>query len=122
VEAVHLPQIDVIGTETLQARLASADQMVTRGADVVGTGTGAEGRLGRDQNLVAPSRDGLAENLLGQTVRIGIRRVEQREARVEAEIDEARRLARSARAPGAKEVVAAAEGRRPEAELGNFET
>src|SRR5262249_34838753 len=49
VEAVHRPEIDVVGAESPKTRLERGNEMLARRADVVGTWTGAERRLRRDQ-------------------------------------------------------------------------
>ena len=121
VEAVQLVEVDVVGAEAAQARLDRAGQVVARGADVVRSRPAAEGALGRDEHLVAPALDRLAEDLLGQAVRVDVGRVEHRDAGLEADVDEPRRLGDVARAPGLEELVAAAEGAGAEAERGDLE-
>ena len=65
VEGVQLIEVDVVGAQPPQAPLDGADQVVARGADVVRPGADAEGRLGGDDDLVAPALDRLAQDLLG---------------------------------------------------------
>src|SRR5882724_1999496 len=74
VEAVQLEEVDIVRPESAQAPLAGLQQMMTRGADVVGSFSRAKSRLRRDDHAIAAAGDRLAQNLLGQTVRIDIGR------------------------------------------------
>ena len=86
---MHLPQVDIVGAQPLEAGLAGCDQMMARRADVVRHRSHPEARLGRDQELVAAAGDRLAENLFGKAGRIGIGTVEQGDAGIERDVDHA---------------------------------
>ena len=73
--------------------------MKARRADVVGPVAEAEGRLGRDENLVAAALDRLAEDVLGHAVGIDVGGIEHRDAGVEADIDHAARFGDVGRSP-----------------------
>ena len=57
IEGMHEIKVDVVGAEPLQAGLAGANQVVARRTDLVGALTRREGRLGRNQKLIAPPLD-----------------------------------------------------------------
>ena len=107
VETVELEQVDVVGAEPAQRTVDGLEQMLPRGADVVGPITEAEGRLGRDQHLVAAALDGFPEHALGFAERIDIRGVEHRHAGFETDVQKAPRLGRVGRAPRGKAADAA---------------
>ncbi len=70
-------------------RLSShgVDQMIARGADVVGSVADAEGGFGGDQNLVAIAAfDGFAENFFGEAVGVDVGGVEMKDAGIEADV------------------------------------
>jgi hypothetical protein len=72
--------------------------------------------------MITPSRDGLAENLLGHPLGVHVRRVEHRDAGLETDVHEPRRFFHVRLAPGAKKLVAAAKRARAKAEHGDLET
>jgi hypothetical protein len=90
-----------------------------RGAVVVRAVACREGRLGRDQQLVALALDRGTKDLLGGTRRIDVGAVEQGDAMVEADVDQPARFGNVGRAPGLEEVIRAAEGRGAEGEGGH---
>ena len=114
--AVELQEVDVFDAEPDQSGVHRLENVLTRRAEIVGPGSHRERRLGRDQQPVALALDRLAEDGLGQAARIDVGAVEQRDAVVEADVDQVRRACRIGRAPGAEEVVAAAERGRAERE------
>ena len=118
---VQVIQIDVVGAKAAQAVLAGAEDVEARGAIVVGAGTHALGHLRRNQHVVAPALDGLAQYLLRKAQRVSVRSVEHVDAGFEAEVHHARGFGDVDGAPGTKELRAAAEGRRTEGEYGDFE-
>ncbi len=122
VEAVHEVQIDVIGAEPFQAGLAGAYQVVARGALVIRPLAGGKGRLGGNQQLVAPALDGLAENFLGSALGIDIGGIEKVEFMIETEVDHAGRLFRLDLAPALEEFIVAAESAGAETEYRDLET
>ena len=122
VESVQVINVDVIGAEPPQAGFASLNQMVARRSHIVRPLAHAEGRLGGDQDLVATSVDGLAEDRFRQAVRIDIGGIEQIDARVEADIDEPRRLRDVAGAPRLEKLGSAAKRSRAETQHRNFQS
>jgi hypothetical protein len=117
--AVELEQIDVIGAESPQRGLDRDEQMLARGAVVVGAVAGREGRLGRDQDPIALAGDCLAEDLLREAIGVDIGGVEHRDATIEAQVDQPRRAFDVRGAPRPEEVVTAAECAGAEAESGH---
>ncbi|MHC2389353.1 hypothetical protein ACVIHB_004169 [Bradyrhizobium liaoningense] len=120
VEAVQLEQVDVVGAEPAQRTVDGREQMLPRRADIVGTLAEAEGRLGRNQNLVAAALDRFAEHPLGFAERIDIRGVEHRHAGFEADVQKAPRFGRVSRAPSRK-AADTAEGAGAKTEGGHHE-
>jgi hypothetical protein len=88
VEAVELIEVDVVSTEPAQAPLDCAEKMLARRSHVVRARARSEGALRGDENAIPPSLDRAAKDLLGLTRRVNIRRVEQRHASIETEVDE----------------------------------
>jgi hypothetical protein len=76
----------------------------------------AEGRLRRDQRLVPPALERLSEDLLGDALRVHVGRVEHREPRVEADVDEPRGLGDVGGAEALEHLRGAAERARAERE------
>src|SRR5262249_45009429 len=68
IEAVKLVNVDEIGAEAAEAGVDSFDQVVARGAEVIGPGAHAKRSLGRDDHLVATALDGLAENFFSHAI------------------------------------------------------
>jgi hypothetical protein len=119
VEPVQLPDVDVVGPEAAEARLACRDEVVARAADVVRAVAGAEARLRREEDATAAPGDGLAEDLLGEPLGVGVGGVEQVRPRLERDVHEPPRLLGLGRAPRAEEGRAAAERGRPQREDGD---
>ena len=84
VGTVQLVEVDVVGAETGEARLARGDDVVVR--QRAGT-TLAEADLGGDEHVVAPVADGGAEDLLRLPERVHVGGVDQVHARVEGAVD-----------------------------------
>ena len=67
VPLMDLVEVDDVGAQALQARLAGADEVPARQAPVVGAGAHRETRLGGDQHAgLAVAAHRLADNLLGE--------------------------------------------------------
>ena len=121
VEAVQLEQVDVIRPQPPQRRLHRGDQMRPRRAHIVGPRAAAKRRLRGNQHLVAPPLDRRPEDFLRAPARVDIRRVKQREPRLETDIHEPRRLGDLGRAPGFEKIPAPAKRARAEAEHRHLE-
>src|ERR1700733_8645450 len=89
VEAVHVVDVDVVGAEALEAGVALLENVLARGARVIGPLAHWEKRLRRDEPSIAFALERLAEDLLGQTIGIAIGDVEKVDAGIDAEIDHA---------------------------------
>src|ERR1022692_3791059 len=55
--------MNIVGGEAAQAALKCTPHVVARGAQIVGPINKTEGGLGRDQRLVAPGSESLAQHL-----------------------------------------------------------
>src|SRR5471030_463855 len=85
---MNLVEVDHIGPETAQARLASLDQMMPRRAPVIRTVAHRKACLGGDQHAaLAFSAERLADDFFRRTIRIDIRRIDQVDARVDAHVN-----------------------------------
>ena len=118
---MQLEQVDVVGAEPAQRRLHRVRQVVAGAADRVGVVAGAEGRLGRDQHLVATPLDRGPQHLLGRTGGVDVGAVEQGEPGIEADVDQPAGLVDVGVAPGAEKLALAAESPGAEAEHGDAE-
>jgi hypothetical protein len=116
---VKLEQVDAVGAEPPQRRLDRADQPRPRRAPVLRAVTHRQAGLGRDEDGIAPPLDRLAEHLFRRTVRIDVGGVEQRDAGVEADVDQPPRLGGVACAPGAEQRPLTTERARAERQHGN---
>src|SRR5215475_1768554 len=114
--------IDVIDAEPPQACVTGFEQVIARRSDVIRTFAATKGRLSRNQKVVAPALYGLAENFLGKPIRVDVRRIEDVDAHVQAEADEALRFFDSRRAPCLEKFIASSESPRSEAQRGDFES
>ena len=99
VHLMHLEQIDPVRLQTPQACLDAAADVQPPIAALVRRRAHWEMALRGQHDLVASARDDAPEDLLGQPVRldvrrdrIGIRGIQERHARVKRAIDNARRL------------------------------
>ena len=122
VEAVHVVDVDVVGAQPPEARVALFEKMLARRAQVVGAVVHREKCFGGNEDLVAFSLKSLAENLLSQAIRVAVRYVEEVDACIEAEVDHAPRFVHAGVAPGGEEVIAAAKGCRSETKRRNLES
>ena len=122
VEAVELEEVDVVGAEALEGAVDSVEEVDAGGADVVGAGAAAEGGLGGDEEFVAASLDGVAENGFGVAVGVDVGGVEHGEAVLEADVDEFGGFVGAGGSPVFEEfVVGTAEGAGAEGEGGDEE-
>ena len=113
---VHLVEVDVIGAQPAQARLALLDQMMPGQAPVIGSGADRHPDLGGDQGaLAAPALEDFAKHFLRRPIGIHIRRVEQVHAMIERDIHLAGRCLNAGRS-GSGEEALAAEGHRAKSE------
>ncbi len=119
---MHLIEVDDVGVQPFQARLGGADKVPARQAAVVWSGAHREARLGGDQQTPRPSAaERLAEDLLGEPVRIDVGGVDQVDAGVDGEVDEPPRFAeRNGSYPG--ESALAAESHRSQGQLRDLQS
>src|SRR5271157_1253308 len=68
VPLVHLVQVDVVGLQAPETRLAGAQEVTTRQPGVVLALTHRIARLGAEDNLVTVSLDDLSNDLLGPAI------------------------------------------------------
>jgi hypothetical protein len=113
VDGMDLIQVEVVGAEPPQARLARLDDVVARGAQVVRPVTHRTVQLGGQQDLAAARPDRLAEDLLGQARGVDIRGIEEIDPALEADVHHPRCLVDSDRAH-AGVAARAAERHRPQ--------
>src|ERR1700678_236937 len=81
-----------------------------------------ECRFRGNQNVVAPSGNGLAQDRFGKPFRVNVRRIEKIDLGSEANIHEPRRLGHVTRAPCAEKLVTATKGSRAKAQYGHFQS
>src|SRR4051812_3074074 len=84
--------------------------MMPRGPDIVRSLAGTKGRLGRDEDLIAPAGNGRAEDLLRRAAGVDVGAVEHVDPGFEADVDEPRRLGHVAAAPGFEQLAFATKG------------
>jgi hypothetical protein len=116
VEGMQLQQVDGVGAQAPERGIDALDQMMARGADIVRSVPRAQRELGRQDDLVAPAPDGRAEYRFGSAARVDVGAVEQVDAGVETDVDDAARTRDIGVAPGAEQRAFAAEGAGAEAE------
>ncbi len=112
---VDLVQIDVVGTEAAEARVARLADVLARRAPVVRARAGRHRALRREHDRRPPAGHRLAADLLGDRAAVRVRRVDEVAAGVEEAIDQPERLGLVA-AP-----VGHAEGHGAEAEVRDAE-
>ena len=84
VEAVRLVEVDVVGLQPLQRRVAALHDVLARQAAVVLARAGRPVHLGEDLEALAPGAlERLAEDRLGLGLRVHVSGVERRDADVE---------------------------------------
>jgi hypothetical protein len=94
---------------------------MAREAEIVGTVAHGEGGLRGNKETVAFAGDGFAEDFFGEAAGIDVGGVKEINARVKADVDEARGFGDIGAAPGFEEFVATAESAGPETENGDLE-
>ena len=94
--------------------------MPPRGTDIIWAFTAAKGCLRRNKHLVASAFDCAAQNLLGLTIGINVRRIEKIQASLQTDIDQSRCLLDTRRAPRSEEFVAATKGAGAKTKRRNF--
>src|SRR5262245_65144768 len=122
VETMHVIDVDVIDAEPPQACVTGFEQVVARRADVIRAIAESKGRLGRNQELVALALYGLAQNFLGKSIRVDVRCIEDVDARVQAETDEAPGLLYSGGSPCLEKFISPSESPSSETQRGDFES
>src|SRR6185312_8034134 len=122
IEAVQVIDIDVIGAESAQAGFAGLNEVIARGAEVVGAFSHAEARFGGNQHRAAATGDRLAENLFRGAVRVDVRSVKEVHAGFETNVDQARGLFHVAIAPRFEKLAASTKCACAKAEHRNLQT
>ena len=92
VGAVNLVEVDAVGAEPFQARLARVDDVQPGKADLVGAGPHAAAHLGRDHHVAAAAGQRAAEDLLRIAGGVDVGRVEEVDAGIEGPPHERVRL------------------------------
>src|SRR5205085_5439393 len=80
-------EVDVVGVQPPQARLATADHVVPGQARVVGPRTHRHAHLGGDQHAIAVLAERLPEALLGQPGRVDVGGVDEVDAGLAGQVD-----------------------------------
>src|SRR6266851_1475278 len=122
VEGVQLKQIDVIGSQPPQRRLASANQTRARVSSVVRPIARRQACLGGDEDAVALTPDCLAKQLFRGAVRVHVRGIKHRDAYVQADVDQSPRFDRIGVTPGTEQPPFPAKSARAKAEDRNFQS
>jgi hypothetical protein len=113
--------VDVVGGEAAETVFAGLNEVIARGAEVVGAVAHGEGGFGGNEDAIAFAGDGFAEDFFGKATGVDVGGVEKIDAGFEADVDEARSFRDVTAAPGFEEFVAAAEGAGAETENGNLQ-
>jgi hypothetical protein len=100
---VQLEHVDVVGLQPAQRAVHRTQQPGTRRAAVVGSG--GQAGLGGNQHVVTSAAQRLTEYLLGGTVGIHVRGVDEVNARFEGEVDQPTCLFDVGIAPGSEELT-----------------
>ena len=86
---VYLVEVDAVGVQAAQAVLDLAHDPQARVAALVRTGPHREVNLRRQDDLVAPALDGLADDLFRLPCRVGVGGVDEVDALLERAVDHA---------------------------------
>src|SRR5579864_4442586 len=98
-------------------------QVVPRRTHVVGTVTELKCCLrGNQEGLARPLPDRLTEDLLRKSLRIYVRGIEEIDSRIQADLDETRRLFHVRLAPGPEELASSAKRASAKTENRNLQT
>ncbi len=119
---MKLQQINVIGLQSFQGGIGCHDQAVARGAKVIRAIANRQGQFGRQDDFVAASFNGFAQNLFGRTVGIDVGTVEHVQACFQADIDHAAGFAGVNCTPCTEQGTLAAKGTGPKAECRDTQT
>jgi len=92
VPLVHLVEVDVVGAQATQARLARSDEVMARQPRVVRSGPHGETRLRRQQDVVSPALEDLAKDLLGTTIGVHVGGIDEVDTGLECLVDQASRF------------------------------
>jgi len=88
---VHLVQVDPVRPQAPQAVLDGEHDPAARAATLVGVGPHRSRELRREDDAVAPCGDRPADDRLGLAVgRVGVRRLDEVDARIERGVDDPR--------------------------------
>ena len=121
VEGVELIDIDVVGLQAAETGVDGIEQVIARGADIVGAGAHPEGALGGDDDFLAAALESMAEDFFGHAGGVDVAGIKHVGAGFDADIDEAAGFGGIGVSHGAEELIAATEAAGAEAEDGDFE-
>src|SRR5664280_2919517 len=122
IETVQLKQVNVIGAETFKRTFNGADQMKTRGANIIRPVTETKSSFRGNENFVAATGDGFAENFFRQPGGINVGAVEHRQTSFEADVHEPCCFRHAGVSPRGKKIALAAEGAGAECQHRDFES
>jgi hypothetical protein len=89
VRTVHLVEVDVVGAQPAEAVLDGPDDPPAGVALLVGVLAHGPVELGGEHYVVAPTGEGLPDDLLGLTGRVDVRGVDEVDAGIEGPVDDA---------------------------------
>ena len=118
---MQMVDVYIIGAQPAQAGFERPAQMVARGADVIRPVAKAKCCLGGDQRPVALAVQSLAQHLLRVAIGVNVRRVEEVDAGLQANVNQPSRFLYIGRAPCFEKIVATAKRTGTKTECGNFE-
>ena len=118
---MEVVDVDVVDVHAAEAVFAGLNEVIARGAGVVGAVAHGEGGFARDEHAIAFTGDGFAKDFFGESAGVDVGGVEEIDAGVEADVDKARSFGNVAGAPGFEKFRAAAEGPGAETENGNLQ-
>ena len=107
---MQLEEVDIVGAEAAKAAFHGLHQVEARGTDIVRPGAASKGRFRRNEHLIAATFDGCAEDFLGRSFGVDIRRIEKIQTGLEANVDESRGFLGADGAPRLEEFIGSAEG------------
>ena len=92
IEAVDLIEIDVIGSQTAEARVAGFEDVAAGGSGLIWAGPGSEETLCGEDDVLTARAEGLADYFLRLAAGVGVGGVDQVHAGFKADLHQAPRL------------------------------